>query len=937
MTTRLDDSARARPLYCSSQFFRARRGEQLVHCAPLRASRFLSIVVGVVAMLASAGRARAQLDQPLPPPPAPAPAAPKLTKAPAVTKNVEPVYPPEAFAAGLPGDVTLALDLDVAGHVAAATVTKGAGHGFDEAAVTAARQMEFSPAEVDGKPSPIRIELTLHFKPIVVAPPDVPAAPPPRAPEPPPPPPPPAPVVVRGLAREKGTREPIAGADVSVIVRGDVAGPAQSEAAEAAEIVGATDADGHFEVRARAPRGLRVIVSETAHEPCIRDFTAAELAGPAPASWTCSTPPRTDAVYETRVHADATHPEETKTTLSKVELTTVPGTMGDPLRVVQSLPGVARAPYGLGLLIVRGADPNDTGTFVDTLNVPQLYHFLVGPSVISANLVDKLDFFPGGFGARYGRFSGGLVDVTLRSEIGHEVHGAVDLNVLDSSVFFEGPVGEGWRVSAAVRRSYIDELLPLFIPKKVGSNFVTVVPVYYDYQARAEHDLRGGGKFVLEAFGSDDELAVVAQDPARVVSFDQHTGSHRVMATWIAPVGAWTSTFRPAYGYGVQSFSMGTNTGELSYDRLFIREDLTRAFGERFSLATGIDGLLSYDLADFDIPFPRDGRSIGVSNPDVTAVSRRLYDAAPAVYVEGQWTPTPKLRFVPGLRADYYHVVATDKYNVDPRLSGRWSPTPRLAFKGTVGLYHQLPTPQFLDQEYGNPNLSLIWADQYELGVERRFTELINLSVTGFFVRRHDLPVPSVDNFSSVGKGRAYGLEFMLRRELTEHFYGWIAYTLSRSETAGDLAEGVPMGGMTGMERNGADLSWHPSQFDQTHNLIVVASYSRRGWTLGARYRFVTGVPTTPVVASFYDADYNGYTRINGATGSTRLPNFSQLDVRLEHVWTFDAWSFGAYLDVQNVFNSQNPEALVYDYRYQQSAPIRGLTILPILGLRGRF
>ncbi|HEX4404541.1 MAG TPA: TonB-dependent receptor [Polyangia bacterium] len=899
----------------------------------MRASRLLPLLVGVVAMLASAGRARAQLDQPLPPPPQKPATAPKLTKAPAVTKNVEPMYPPEAFAAGLAGDVTLAIDIDVTGHVAAATVTKGAGHGFDEAAVAAGKQMEFSPAEVDGKPSPIRIELTLHFKPVVVAPPveTPPPEPPPEPPPPPPPPPPPAPVVVRGLAREKGTREPIAGADVSVIVRGENA------TTEAAEIVGATDADGHFEVRANAPRGLRVIVSETAHEPCIRDFTAAESSAATPASWTCSTLRRADTIYETRVKADATHPEETKTTLSKVELTTVPGTMGDPLRVVQSLPGVARAPYGLGLLIVRGADPNDTGTFVDTLNVPQLYHFLVGPSVISANLVEKLDFFPGGFGARYGRFSGGLVDVTLRNDVGHEVHGSVDLNVLDSSVFFEGPVGEGWRVSAALRRSYIDEILPLFIPKKVGSNFVTVVPVYYDYQARAEHDLRNGGKFVLEAFGSDDRIDVVAQDPARSLSIDQHTGSHRVMATWVTPVGAWISTFRPAYGYGVQSFSVGTNTGELRYDRLFIREDLTRSFGKRFSLATGVDGLLSYDLADFDIPMPRDGRSIGASNPDLTAVSRRLYDTAPAVYVEGQWAPTPQLRVVPGLRADYYHVVATDKYNVDPRLSARWTVTPRLAFKGTVGLYHQLPTPQFLDREYGNPNLSLIWADQYELGVERKFTDLINLSVTGFFVRRHDLPVPSVDNFSSTGKGRAYGLEFMLRRELTAHFYGWIAYTLSRAETAGDLAEGVPMGGGSGMAQNGADLSWHPSQFDQTHNLIVVASYARHGWTLGMRYRFVTGTPTTPVVGSFYDADYNGFTRLNGAAGSTRLPNFSQLDVRLEHVWTFDVWSFGAYLDVQNVFNSQNPEGLVYDYRYQQSSPIRGLPILPILGMRGRF
>ncbi|HVR02492.1 MAG TPA: energy transducer TonB, partial [Polyangia bacterium] len=236
----------------------------------------LAIAAGVLAG-APAGPARAQLDQPLPPPPGPAPAAPKLTKPPAIAKNVEPVYPPEAFAAGLTGDVTLALDLDAAGHVTTATVTKGAGHGFDEAAAEAAKQIEFSPAEVDGKPSPIRIEFTVHFKPKVVAPPV--ETPPPTPPLEPPPPPPPASVVVRGLMREKGTREPVFGADVSVLVFGADepvvgAGGANAGAAGAAEVVGATDADGRFEVRARAPRGLREILSDTAHEPCERDFTA---------------------------------------------------------------------------------------------------------------------------------------------------------------------------------------------------------------------------------------------------------------------------------------------------------------------------------------------------------------------------------------------------------------------------------------------------------------------------------------------------------------------------------------------------------------------------------------------------------------------------------------------------------------------------------------
>jgi hypothetical protein len=144
------------------------------------------------------------------------------------------------------------------------------------------------------------------------------------------------------------------------------------------------------------------------------------------------------------------------------------------------------------------------------------------------------------------------------------------------------------------------------------------------------------------------------------------------------------------------------------------------------------------------------------------------------------------------------------------------------------------------------------------------------------------------------------------------------------------------MGGM-GLPRNGSDLSYHPGQFDQPHNLVVVASYRFTSWETGLTYRFTSGTPTTPVTGSFYDADFNGYTREIGARGSARNPAFSQLDARVERRFTFDKWTLGIYLDVQNVLYSDNPEGTLYDYRYRQSAPLRGLPILPILGIRGRF
>ena len=77
----------------------------LARLAPLALAAFCA-----AALLAWPVRARAQdfaqpnADQPAEAPRAPA--APKLTKPPAITKSVEPVYPPEALAEKLSADVT---------------------------------------------------------------------------------------------------------------------------------------------------------------------------------------------------------------------------------------------------------------------------------------------------------------------------------------------------------------------------------------------------------------------------------------------------------------------------------------------------------------------------------------------------------------------------------------------------------------------------------------------------------------------------------------------------------------------------------------------------------------------------------------------------------------------------------------------------------------
>jgi hypothetical protein len=736
---------------------------------------------------------------------------------------------------------------------------------------------------------------------------------------------PPDQLLLRGQVRERGTREPIAGAEVVLTTRDAAVGTVVTE----------TDADGRFEIRGAPGAGFRLTVSEPHHQPCVGDFLPSDR----PLEWSCLARLREGPSYETVVAAPITAPENPRQSVNQTEARTVPGTMGDPLRVVQSLPGVARAPYGMGLLVVRGASPADSGVFLDGVQLPALYHFLVGPSVLTAYLIDQIDFYPGGVGVQYGRMTAGAVDVTARPAAATRMQGAAEVSPLDASLFVQGPVTSTTAVAAAARRSAIDVLLPHLVPERPGSTYTTAVPEYWDYQARVDH-ARPGGRLSLFVFGSHDDLKIVSADPNRRFDVGQHVTFHRALLTWTTTVGGWTSRFRPAYGYGEESFGTATDSGRVWYHRLYLRQDFSRELGSRLSLGLGFDGLLSGDWANFNFAFPREGRTFGATKPERTVARRSFLDVAPAEWIELRWKVTSALQIVPGLRYDQYFVLDRYLQSLDPRLGLHWALGERTGLRASAGLYHQLPVPRYLDEEFGNPRLRLVEAQQYQVGFDHQLTDAVRLSVTAFALWRRYIPIPSPERFSSQGRARSRGVELILRHALARHFYGWLAYTFSRAEQSAVFAEDIESGlasprGSSANEnaRNG----WRPATFDQPQNLVLVASYQRGPWEAGVRYRLVSGRPATPITGAFNDVDFGGFTPELGPLASARRALFSQLDLRVERTFTFDYWRLGLYLDLQNAFNTANPEDTAYDYRYRQSAPVRGLPILPLLGARGSF
>ncbi|WP_437281423.1 TonB-dependent receptor [Sorangium sp. So ce375] len=867
------------------------------------------------------------------PPAATAAPAGKATP-PRALNYTPPEYPPEAEKEGREASVTLQLDIDRDGRVKHAVVVESAGHGFDESAVAAAQKLEFEPARrADGTPAPARILYRYSFT--LKA-----ASPPPAAGEPAKPA-----ESLRGAVLASGGDVPLAGATISVAPVADAGAGAAKRAAPPART---TDEGGAFAFVDLPPGRYQVTIAAPGFEPLSVEET---LAAGEQLEVKYRLLPQGDGL-EVVVRGTRPPREVTKRTIEQREINRIPGTNGDALRSLQNLPGVARPPSIAGLLIVRGSGPQDTQTFVDGTQVPLIYHFGGLSSVVPTEMLDRIDFYPGNFSAKYGRVQGGIVDVALRSpkEDG-ELHGLAQMDLIDARVLLDGPVPflKNTRFMVAGRRSYIGESFgPVLEAAGAG---VTQAPVYYDYQVLLETEPTPSSRVRLTFFGSDDALELLLSDPAPNEpalsgNVGLHTAFQRIQLRYdheLTDKDRLDGVF--ALARDDADFGIGPIYFQLDLKTLSGRLEYSRRLSKGTTLNAGLDVFAGLYAVNLRAPAPnRPGEPPNqpFSTRNLQEVSRDGEFFYPAVYAELELAPTPRAKIVPGLRFDYQDL--NQQATVSPRVNGRFDVVPgfpRTTVKGGVGVFHQPPQFQEVIPPLGNPGLKSTRALHYAAGVEQELTRHIEASAEGFYKQLDELVVGvnrpgSVQlDYQNVGSGRVVGGEFLLKYKPDDRFFGWAAYTLSRSTRVPEPGEPERL-----------------VPFDQTHILTVLGSYRLGdGWEFGARFRLVSGNLVTPNVCNVNEQSCDAY-RTNALfyapTGtytpipfsgpnSERLPAFHQLDLRLDKTWKFKRWRLSGYLDVQNVYNNANSEAIQYNYNFTARQYVTGLPILPSFGMRGEF
>jgi TonB family protein len=874
----------------------------------------MASIASIVAILAVSGAARAQ------PAAVPAPGAHKLTKPPRLVHFVEAPYPESEKVAGRAASVVLQLAINAAGAVDQVGVAESAGLAFDAAAAAAARQFVFEPAEIDGKPASIRILYKYEFVLRQEAP---------------------TTATLVGQVRDRRTKKPLAGVTVSVEGGGSAT----------------TDDDGRFHVEEIAP-GEHVITLAGAHLTALQTTETLEAGHQLAATYDVEpqdekAAPEDQDDLEVVVSAPPIEKQVVSTEVSAEEGRRVPGTQGDVLKVVENLPGVARASIGSGQVVVWGAAPQDTRVYLDGVPLPRLYHEGGFRSVINSDMVQSVDLLPGGWGAEYGRGLGGLVTIQLKPADKEGVHGSVTTDLLDASADVRARLSDHTAFEVAGRKSYLDALLPVVTSRNVGA-FIPI-PKYYDAQARFIIDVSPRETFEIGGLISSDVVddTVPSEDPTSVQMQTRDSSFERVWLRWKKQTeeGADLS-FVAAFGADsdqlVDQFGLVPTNLQVDSTVASLRGTWRKRLASWVTLTAGADAQLTksrFSHTGSNTSPPRQGDefvfgqapSDQLAHDDGTSIaaSAAPFVTADFALADGQ------IHVTPGIRVEPYLLTASrrepafgttppvglfqESTVIEPRLAVRWSPVPALTWKLGWGIYHQPPAPADLSAVFGDPTLGLESAEHLLGGVAVGTPDVLSFEMTAFRVTsqkldvRSSLPSPTIaEALVSTGIGRTRGIQFLLRKQVGKRFFGWITYTLSKSERAN--AEGDP---------------YYAYDFDQTHVLGAVASYDLgAGFEVGGRFRYATGFPRTPVIGSYLDQKTGITEPLFGALNSIRIPSFWQVDVRLSKKFTLGRSALEVYLDLQNVTDRSNPEEIAYSPDYTQKRYITGLPILPVLGAR---
>jgi len=725
--------------------------------------------------------------------------------------------------------------------------------------------------------------------------------------------------VLRGVARDRETNEPIAYVTVQVLGR--------SEGGDDVSQGVMTLDDGRY-VFGDVPPGRYLVrftrIGYTAYEDSL--FARAGYNYELNAILVVKPVPVEKIVVEEDRFARVQDVQPGFVSIKGDQLSQLPGIAeGDPIRGLQLLPGVQAASDFSSALYVRGGGPDQTLVLLDDATVYNPTHAFGFFSTFNPDATGDVNLYKGAYPADHGGRLAAVLDVHTPEANARNFNGKVNLSTIASRLSLNGPVGAAsWSLSA--RRTYLEPLLSAIRDED------TQVPSYYFYDVNGKLSIpAGGGRVDLSIYTGSDHL-----------DFDLGEGTE-LKLLWGNTVGS--AAYRRAFGdalllrtrVSLSDYSSNT-TASVFTTPISIEDeirDVTAAADVKWQATLSHTLSAGLSASKYNVGFNQDFN-------DESLVQYRRKPLETDLFASDRWTPWGETVLDAGVRVRY--IDDGDRWLAEPRLGVAQTLAPALRLKVAGGIYHQylqlvateaIAAADFYVPIDGTTPMARSW--QVVAGLDWRWRPSTLFSIEGYYTGLENLvaldnttpanaEVATADDiFYLNGSGYATGVELFARRS-TGSVTGWIGYTLgwTRREFP-ELNDGRTF----------------PPKYDRRHDLSVAGAYQRGKWHWGGAFVFATGQAYTPVAARYTIRDPStGVTPddiqlIQGDRNSARLLPYNRLDVSVAREFKL----FGARaewtVEVFNIYSRRNEWFVQYDRGGDvvDVTVARMLPIIPSLGL----
>ncbi len=628
---------------------------------------------------------------------------------------------------------------------------------------------------------------------------------------------------------------------------------------------------------------------------------------------------KNDNITSNRVGVEKINPKD-------VEVVPVLFGEQDVIKTLTLTPGIKSTSEGSGGMFVRGGNNSQNLVLLDEATVYNSSHMMGFFSTFNSDAIKDITLYKGTAPAQYGGRLSSVLEVQMNDGNNQGYHIGGGIGLISSKLNVQGPiVKDKGAFLVSGRRTYADLFLKLSSDNDISNNKL----YFYDLNVKANYRINDNNRVFLSGYFGRDVLK--AQDLFGL-DWGNKTGTLRWNHIWNNKLFSNTSLIYSKYDYEVR---INVNDYDLSYLSVIQNAEVKHNFQWFVS---------GRDNVDFGV-FGRKNKitpgQLKVYNGAMNTLDIQKRDIFEyGAFVSNEWKASSKLTVTTGLRLNCFDLVGPGNFysyannevtdttyfgsgkvvqsylNLQPRLNMSYvfneNNSMKFSYTRNVQNLHLIqnsftstPTdiwiassknikPELSDQiSYGYfKNFN---QDKYQLSAEVYYKWMYNLLdlKDGANTMAND----QLEGELLFGKGRAYGLEVMLKKKYGR-FNGWLSYCLSRTEKQVD---GVN------------DDNWYPARQDATHDVSIVGMYKLNNkWSLSATWVYYTGNAITfpsgkyevNGEVQFYYTERNGY----------RMPDYHRLDLgatcQLKKTSRFESsLSFSIY----NAYGRKNAYSIMFE------------------------